>query len=100
MNKVERVTLAEKRTETGWYLIEAWLDESGDLILSGREPSDMPKAAFGCTEYEYHRRIPAEFKDALLLLLLRERFKSDAMFQQWLERHSIPYEYTSSMTVK
>jgi hypothetical protein len=97
--KVDRVTLAEKRTATGWHLLDAEIGDDGDLVLTGHEPDDLPKAAFGATEYASRRTIAAEWKDTLLLLLLRERFKSDAMFQQWLERNGIPYEYVSSMSV-
>lgn len=99
MKPVERLELSEKRTEKGWHVLEASVDVNGDLVLTGRDPIDLPKAAFGATEYETTRRIPAEYKDTLLLLLLRERFKSDAMFQQWLERHGIPYEYVNTMSV-
>lgn len=60
----------------------------------------MPRAAFGTSEYEHHRSVPADYKDTVLLLLLKERFKSDAMFQQWLERHGIPYTYVDTMSVK
>lgn len=97
--RIDRVTLAEKRTQGGWHVLEAQVNADGDLVLRGREPDDLPKAAFGATEYESKRTIRAELKDTLLLLLLRDRFKSDAMFQQWLERHGIPYEYVNTMTV-
>ena len=100
MTKLNRVVLAEKRTDKGWHLIEVLLNDAGDLILRGHEPDEMPRAAFGTQEYEQRLEIPAEFKDTILLLLLKERFKTDGMFQQWLERHGIPYTQTETMSVK
>ena len=79
--------------------LDAYVDQSGDLVLGGYDCGDIPKRFFGDAEYEYWLRIPAASKDALLLQLLAEKYGGDQQtsdrFREWLAARDIPFSFES-----
>lgn len=70
--------------------VGASIQPNGDLIVSGLDWGSGPDSSFG-GDYEYSVTIAARFKDSLLLLLLRQRFKDFPELRDWLEMESIPF---------
>ena len=57
--------------------IDARIEESGDLVISGQDIGDAPEEFFGDLDYEYWLTVPAAEKDRLLLALIETQYASD-----------------------
>ncbi len=96
MAETNRVTLRSERTPDGEVsLLEAYIDDSGDLVLEGYDLGETVKEVWGDADYEYWRRVKREHLPAVLLLLLQERFTRDSDFHAWLAARGIPDEFSS-----
>jgi len=67
------------------------------LTFEGHDLGPMANLAPGAedNEYEWFRTIEGKYRDSILLLLIKEHFKHDSEFDDWLERHGIPSEFIS-----
>ena len=46
-------------------------------------------------EYEYWRTVSAQYKDPVLVWLMKERFSDFSEFTAWLDEKSIPSEFAN-----
>ncbi len=79
--------------------MQAWLDakidDKGKLVLEGYDAGETSKKFWGDEDYEYWLTVDKQYKDSILLLLIKEKFTSDSKFKQWLEEKGIPSEFYS-----
>jgi len=66
-----RVTLYEHRGSTSIF-IDAEIDESGDVVVSGQDIGEAPERFFGDSDYEYWVHVRTAQKPALLAALRAE----------------------------
>ncbi len=92
---VKRVSLVEVRGETT-ILIDAEIDEKGDLVIFGHDIGKAPKEFWGDSDYEYWVTVPSKEKDKLLLAILEDMYKDDpftvSKFRDFLSRKGIKSE--------
>ncbi len=74
---VPRVTLQQQTGPTSGD-ISARIDPNGNLVVSGCDHGEAPRAIFGSDEYEYDLTIPAAERDKLVLALLVELYRGDS----------------------
>lgn len=89
------LTIRDERRDDGSSVLRVKIEDDGTLTLEGYESGDAIKRTFGDFDYEYWLRVKPEFKDAVLLHLVRERFDLSSMFEQWLDDHGIPTDLQS-----
>lgn len=90
------VTLRDERTEDGnHYTLTATVTPNGTLSLTGYDNGPLVTALWHCEDYEYNRQVDAEWVPQVLLLLLKERFRGEAPFRDWLAAHRIPSRFGS-----
>lgn len=95
-NKKHQVTLYELRSEDGEVsLLEAYVKESGELVLEGYDRGKTTAAVMGDSDYEYWRTVAEEDVPRVLLELIKDRFESDVDFTDWLKSRGIDYRATS-----
>ena len=68
-------------------------ENNGVLALNGQDLGPKVREFFHTDEYEYFYRVPAPYKNTLLLCLLKEKFEAGFVFNDWLDEHRIPYEF-------
>jgi hypothetical protein len=93
--KINRITLIESKTERVSVRLIARIDETGDLILDGYDSGEMVEEVWGSDDYEYSLTVKAEYKDTILLNLIKENFKHDSEFRTWLDSKGIPSDFES-----
>ncbi len=82
------------------------LDAEGDLVWAGHDMGPQVASVFGGSEYEFWRTIRAAHLPALtqalggqpgadVAQLVRQRFESDVVLNQFAEAHGIPTEFSS-----
>ncbi len=75
-------------------ILTAQIGKNGDLEFVGHESLELQdigdEASRYAGELDYVRSVPAEFKDTLLLHLLKERFDSETEFGAWLNEKGLP----------
>ena len=94
----ESVRLLEVRGATT-CLIDAEINDAGDLVISGQDLGKAPKEFWGDDEYEYWLVVKAAHKDRLLLALLEKHYSGNnylvSELKAYLESKGIPCEFAS-----
>jgi hypothetical protein len=90
---LKKIKLFEERGPTSRF-IDAEIDESGNLIISGQDVGDAPRQWFDDDDYEFIVTVSAENKDRLLLALIEKvfggKFGAVDEFREFLEGKGIP----------
>ena len=89
-SKIKKITIRESRTETDVSILEAMINDNGDLAIEGYDIGEAPKKFWGDIDYEYGRVIKKKYKGKILRLLIEQRFGSDSDFKEWLDEKGIP----------
>ena len=94
----ETVKLVNQSGPTSIH-IDARIEESGDLVISGQDIGDAPEEFFGDLDYEYWLTVPAAEKDRLLLALIETQYAGDvsvvSKLRELMEEKSIPCKFHS-----
>lgn len=91
---LQRIVIAETQHDDLHIELIARIDDNGDLVLEGYDRGKFVQEHFGDSDYEYWLKVPRDWKDTVLLYMLREHFENDAGFRAWLEAHNIPGKFT------
>ena len=79
--------------------IDAEINGAGDLVISGQDIGDAPRAAFGEDDYEYWLTVAAADKDVLLLALLVKLYGGDGLvvtrLRELLDEAVIPFRFST-----
>ncbi len=70
------------------------IKESGDLEFEGQDLGPETEKLTGQDEYEYFLTVPAEYKDTILIHLIKQNFRDDSSFKKWLDEKQIPNKLT------
>ena len=55
----------------------------------------MVREFWGDFDYEYWITIKEDYKDTMLLHLLKEKFDNQDALKEWLKEKNIPWDFTS-----
>ncbi|HQL89128.1 MAG TPA: hypothetical protein PLQ15_00875 [Syntrophales bacterium] len=83
---LEETSGEERRVQT------VAIEKNGDLVVYGLDSGPFVEKYHGDGDYEYWFTVPGEYKDTILLLLLKERFSSFLEIQTWLTSKGIKSE--------
>lgn len=95
MDKINEITLTEYKIEDISVQLVARIDEAGNLVLEGYDIGKTVEEFFGDSDYEYWLRVARDYKDTVLLWLIKERFTTSSEFRQWLDGKGIPNKFES-----
>ncbi len=91
-----KVKLVEIKGPTSRY-IDAEITDKGDLLLSGQDLGEAPRAIWDEDEYEYWLTVKAVDKDRVLLALLEKLYAGNGSviseLKRYLESKDIPCEF-------
>lgn len=93
--KPTELLIRHEKFDDGYSELLVRIDPDGDLVLDGCDAGELARETFGDWDYEYWLTVPAEWKNTLLLHLVKERFSSVHDMQEWLEKREIPSKFTS-----
>jgi len=93
--KIDKITMIDSKSERVRVRLTARIDENGDLILDGYDSGEFVEEVLHHDDYEYSLTVKAEYKDTILLNLIKEKFKHDAEFRSWLDEKGIPSDFWS-----
>ncbi len=78
-------------------ILSAKVLDNGDFSFSGHEVMESQDIGDPSGRYagdvDYRRIVPADYKDTMLLWLVKERFATDSEFDEWLDAKGIPSEF-------
>jgi hypothetical protein len=93
--RIKKIVLQKHRTDDVSVHLTASIDEKGDLVLEGYDIGKFVEDHWGDSDYEYWLRIDKDYKDTILLWLIKERFLSDSDFRKWLDEKGVPSDFQS-----
>jgi hypothetical protein len=89
---IRDVDLLREKSESLTRSVWASIQEDGSLFVGGQDSGPFKQEWLGGGEsYEYSATVSPEYRDTVLLLLIKERFKDYPEFEQWLKEQGIPY---------
>ncbi|MFX1554159.1 MAG: hypothetical protein ACFFBV_09570 [Promethearchaeota archaeon] len=93
---MKKITIYDYRTrENEIHTLIAEIKENGDLVLSGYDCGESVKKFFGDFDHEYWLTIKAENISSVILYLIKDRFKNDTEFREWLKEKDIQFNFSS-----
>jgi hypothetical protein len=92
---ITKIRLRENITNENKSWLDAKIDEKGNLVLDGYDIGEAAEKILGDSDYEYWFTVDKQYKDSILLLLIKDKFTSDTKFKNWLEKNGIPSEFDS-----
>lgn len=95
MEKITTITLHEPGDGPNTTSDKASIGQTGELRLEAYDTGSIPMAFFGREEYEFTYSYDADWKDTILLLLMKDRFASVGDFHCWTDEKSIPHHFES-----
>ena len=93
--KIDQIKLREIEIQGGKSYLDAVIRQNGDLVLEGCDNGDLVKDIWGDWDYEYWITVKSDYKDTVLLHLIRERFDSETKFREWLKEKEIHCDFSS-----
>jgi hypothetical protein len=85
----------EKFAEGGYSELLVKIDDNGDLVLDAADAGESVRSIVGDWDYEYSETVPAQWKDTMLLHLIKERFTSTSEFGQWCKARNVSASFWS-----
>ena len=95
MKPIKELVIYDDKTADGYNVLTAKIGDNGDLILEGIDAGKDVEKFFGDSDYEYWLTMSKDFKETLLLHLIKERFSSVHDLKAWLEEKEIPCTFAS-----
>lgn len=91
--KINEIILIDSRTESVRVRLTARIEHNGDLILDGYDSGKLVEDVWGSDDYEYSLTVKADYKNTILLNLIKEKFANDSQFRTWLDEKGIPSDF-------
>ena len=93
---MKKITIYDYKTKKNEiHSLIAEIKDNGDLVLSGYDCGQSVKEHLGDFDHEYWLTIKAESISSVLLYLIKDFFKSDTDFREWLDEKNIKFQFTS-----
>jgi len=92
---VKDLVISSERTAGGYSDLTVKVTDAEDVVMEGVDGGKRIEELTGDWDYEYWVTVRAQWKDTLLLHLLKDRFADSTRFKAWLEQQGIPYEFHS-----
>ena len=92
---MKKITIYNKKEGKNHYSLTAEIKEDGGLLLTGVDSGPFVKDYFGDYDYEYWLKVKKEHVSTVLLHLIKDCFKTDGEFKEWLNKRDIPNEFYS-----
>ncbi len=96
-----KLNLRDAAQGGGRTQLDILINDTDDLVMEGYDYGPDVEEFFGDDDYEYWVTVPKEYKDLVLLNLIKEKFTSksksgpSSAFMNWLKKKGIPYEFVS-----
>ena len=90
MEKIKSITVFEREDEKNYCRDKIHVQENGNLHFDSYDIGELPEKFFGHDDYENDIFVEGEGKDSILLLLLKERFKTNGEFKDWADEKGLP----------
>lgn len=92
---LKELVINSEQHADGYSDLKVSVNERQDVVMEGVDGGQRIEELTGDWDYEYWVTVRAEWKETLLLHLLKERFADSTRFKAWLEQQNIPYEFHS-----
>lgn len=92
---MKKIIIYDRKEGENHYSLTTEINEEGDLLLTGVDSGPFVKDYFGDYDYEYWLSVKEEHVSTVLLYLIKERFKTDGEFKEWLKEKEVPSEFSS-----
>ncbi len=93
MEKINKLTLYKSNVNKNYSHEWAAITEEGNLRLDGYDFGPVVEAFWNSDDYEYWLTVDKDWKDTLLLLVIKERFLTLGGLRHWLDEKNFPHTF-------
>lgn len=93
--KPNELLIRRETFDDGYSELFVRISPDGELVLDGCDAGERARETFGDWDFEYWLTVSQEWKDTVLLYLVKERFTSAHDMETWLEERKISGKFTS-----
>lgn len=93
ISPITKIVLKDEHVSGTHISVDAHISDTGDLVIDGCDYGEAPKRIWGDSDYEYITTVKKEYKDTVLLLLIKNKFADSVDFRIWLKENGIPNEF-------
>jgi len=93
INKISKIVISKEYTEQGATTLSAEISKRGDLIMNDYFIGKMAQEVYSHDDSESYVTVEKDYKDTLLLQLLKGRFKKSYELREWLDSNNVPYGF-------
>ena len=93
--KINQINLRDEEIQGGKSYLDAVINDDSALVLEGCDNGESVRESWGDFDYEYWITIKADYKDTVLLHLIKEKFADEKAFKAWLDEKNIPWDFRS-----
>jgi hypothetical protein len=87
------LTLQENTTKSVRHRLLAGITKGGDLIIYGHDSGSYVKDFWGYAHYYWWLTVRSEYKDWVLLWLLKKAITDENELKDWLDSQALPFEF-------
>jgi hypothetical protein len=89
---LKSVTLGRTQSESVRSTLWAVILDDAALEIERSDYGPVVDEVWHRDEHEYNVTVPADYKDTVLLLLIKDYVRDDVAFRGWLEEKGIPFQ--------
>lgn len=93
MKKIKKIVFYSRADEKNVRWEQASIEMDGSIRLDGYDLGETPLKFWGDDDYEYWLTVDKEWKDTILLSLIKEQFNNLGKFRKWLDKKDIPNQF-------
>jgi hypothetical protein len=95
MDPINEIQITLTDSDSAFSSISARIDDEGCLRMEGQDMGEAVENIWSHDDHEYCVSVDGSFKDTILLLLVKDRFKTVQEFRRWLALTHIPGQFYS-----
>jgi len=92
---LKSVTIGRQTGDRVQSTLWAVITDDGRLEVERSDYGQLVEEVWGRDEYEYNVTVAEDYKDTVLLLLIKDYMKDDVAFREWLRAKDVPFETSS-----
>ena len=92
-NKITKIEIVKTENDQSSTILSAKISDDGDLIIDDYFIGKFAQEVYDHDDSESFVKVKKDFKNTLLLLLLKERFQANSELRDWLSLNNVPYDF-------
>lgn len=92
---IKKPVIRAKDFKGGYSRLSVEINKQGQIVIEGHDIGGLIPKMLYRDDYEFSWSVPADWKDTVLLHLVKDRFAKESEFPVWCKERGIPTKFSS-----